>query len=140
METETIRTVTEVTGRDEIIQNIFSSLRNSLLEIRKTNPEIKYSIDLSKTTESVYLKIIYEDKSQTLRFSDHRGKSIYPIWYDWTAPDSCGDKVNSFIQEQVTGFLKDVKKTTSRKKKVSGVKGRPYRIFIEEVLEEYFKE
>lgn len=137
MKTEAIRTATEVTGRDEVIQNIFTSLRNSLLEIRKTNPEIKYSIDLSKTTESVYLKIIYEDKSQTLRFSDHEGKSA--IWYDWTAPDSCGDKVNSFIQEQVTGFLKDVKKTTSRKKKVSGVKGRPYRVSIEEVIDEYFE-
>ena len=60
-----------------------------------------YSINESKSTGSIYVKIRFGNGDICLRFSDHKGKTGNLKWFDYSAPKAKYEDVVRYINNRI---------------------------------------
>lgn len=91
--------------REDIFKEIFHTIRKNLLEIRKRTSKIQYEVDMSKSTESMYLTMSLGEHKRTLRFSDHKGRPQHTYNFNWTEDGSNIKEAENFIKTNINEFL-----------------------------------
>ena len=94
--------------REDIFKEIFNTIRKNLLEIRLKTSKMRYEVDLSKSTESIYLTMSLGECKRTLRFSDHKGRPQYTYNFNWAEDGSNIKEAEDFIKTNINEFLEVV--------------------------------